>query len=372
MRRELSPAQQSLANEVDAVLYRAVQASGHRELFAMLGSEKLLAVHYPRRYGGRGLSLSEQAAVAEAIGMRGLPDVVHLVTVHAVGGAILAFGSSPQRSRWLPEIAAGRLFASLLLSEPGAGSDLTRIETMAEPSGDSWILTGTKTWSLHTDWSDLALCSVRTSDGVGSGRYGGISLFLVELAAPGVKLIEVPRLASPPYFQVDLREVRVDAGALIGPLHRGWPLLPTIIGFERWGFDYLSRGRLWLRTAAAECGRLPERAAAAMKADLVRLGQALDNARAVAFHAAYHADGLDMDEIVVAYAKLACGRAAQSVAHWIGQELLPALGGQIDGAAAVTLQAAVAEAPELTISGGPVDLQLDLIASEFPIGRALR
>jgi hypothetical protein len=83
------------------------------------------------------------------------------------------------------------------------------------------------------------------------------------------------------------------------------------------------------------------------------------------------AAGLDMDEITVAYAKLTCGTAAQAVARWAGTELLPVLGSDAATSAEV-LRDAVAEAPEFTVSGGAQELQLDLIANEFPIGGTLR
>jgi hypothetical protein len=84
-----------------------------------------------------------------------------------------------------------------------------------------------------------------------------------------------------------------------------------------------------------------------------------------------------MDEALTAYTKLACARAAQAVARWAGEVLLP-LAMAADGsdathsAAVEVLRSAIAEAPELTVSRGPQDLQLDLISNEFPIGGALR
>jgi hypothetical protein len=96
----------------------------------------------------------------------------------------------------------------------------------------------------------------------------------------------------------------------------------------------------------------------------------VENARALAYHAAATAEELEMDETTVSYAKLASGQAAQAVARWSGEELLPLLGpGDADDhALRELLTTAIAEAPELTISGGARELQLDLISGDPRIG----
>ncbi len=360
MRPELDAGQARLADEVDRVLDAAPPGTDPLDLFARLGAERLLAVHYPAAFGGRGLSLAHHVAAAERMGARGLPDVIHIVTVQALGGALLAFGSADQQARWLPPIAAGRLFGSLLLSESGAGSDAAAIRTTATPDGEGWRITGVKTWSVSTDRSGIALCSARTR--AGRNRYDGISLFLLDLADPAIRMTPVPRALGDPYFEVTVDGAYAGPDALVGPLHRGWSLLPSTVGFERAGFECLSRAASWLRATEIEFHRLPRAARVAAAGDLVRLQTRVAGARALAFHAMHTADVLDVDEVLIAYSKLACARAGQAVARWAGEELAPV----------PELRAAVAEAPELTISGGPQELQLDLIATDFPIGRAVR
>ncbi|MGW2317436.1 acyl-CoA dehydrogenase family protein [Streptomyces sp. NPDC001680] len=370
MRRELEPTQASLVASVNEVLDALGPDPDCRKAFAALGAERLLAVHYPVEYGGRGLTLAHHAAVSEALGLRGLPDVAHLITVQGVGCPLLTFGTDAQRRRWLPEIASGRLLASLLLSEREAGSDLTRITTTAVPDGDGWRISGRKTWSLLTPWSQIALCSVRT--GQDKSRYEGISLFLIDLAGPGVSIEPVPRAAGEPYFTVTLDDVRVTADALVGELHKGWALLPTVIGFERGGFDYLTRAQSWLAAAGAAFTALPRVEREGLAGDFVRGEFLVESARALAYHVADSADGLETDEVITAYAKLASGLAAQAVTRWAAEELLPLASPGEDYPCWAVLRAAVAEAPELTVSGGAQELQLDLIAGELMIGRTFR
>lgn len=369
MRFELTPEQRTLAGEVDRVLDSAPGSADPRELLARLGRERLLAVHYPVRYGGRGLGTAAQGAVAERLGERGLPDEVHLVTVQGVGCSILAHGTERQRAAFLPAIAEGALFASLLLSEVEAGSDVARIRTRAVPDGEGWRLTGAKSWNLRADWSGLGLCSARTRDS--GNRYDGVTLFLVRIDSPGVRVEAVSRAIAEPYFTVTLDDVRVGAESVLGVVHGGIPLLMEAIGYERAGFDYLARATTWLAAARHEVRLLPEPVRAQLAPDLVRFEQANAAARVLAYHAANSARELRMDELVSAYSKLACGDAAQAVARWVGTELVPRLG-QDRAAAVARLRAAIAEAPELSISGGAFELQLDLIANEALIGRAVR
>ncbi|MFI9643394.1 acyl-CoA dehydrogenase family protein [Micromonospora sp. NPDC051925] len=353
--------------EADRVLDACGSEVGLREQYERLGRAGLLAVHYPVEYGGRGLTLGDHCAVSERLGLRGLPDVAHLITVQGVGCTVLAFGNDRQRASWLPDIAAGRLLASLLLSEIGAGSDLTGITTSAVPDGDGWRITGQKSWSMWTDWSDVALCSVRTRRG--GHRYDGISLFVVDLRAPGVHITPIARTAGEPYYTVTFDDVGVEQDALLGPLHEGWALLPTAIGFERGGLDYLSRAQRWLAATGEQLDLLADERRRDLAAGYVEREFLVENARMLAYHAADTADGLRTDETVTAYAKLAAGLAAQSVARWAGEELLPVCGYSQQSA---LLDAAVAEAPELTVSGGAQELQLDLIANDPMIGGVIR
>ena len=84
MRFELDAVQQALAAEVSQVYESLGRDADPRTVIEQLGQERLLAVHYPIRYGGRGLPLAAHAAVCERLGELQLPDVAHLISVQAV------------------------------------------------------------------------------------------------------------------------------------------------------------------------------------------------------------------------------------------------------------------------------------------------
>lgn len=334
-----------------------------------LGAEQLLAVHYPSEYGGRDGTAEEYAVVAEAIGLRQFADEVHLVTIQGVGCTILRYGSPEQRERWLPGMASGQLQASLLLSEKGAGSDAAAITTTARRTAGGWSLSGEKCWSLHADWSGLGLVSARTSQG--GNRYAGITLFLVDLTVAGVTVRPTRRAMGEPYFVVGFDQVELDESAVLGAVDRGFALVTAAAGFERAGFDYLTRGRLWLRAAEETLTAVPGLDTARRRAAAARLDYELAGARALAQETVATAKGLDLDYLLSAYAKYTCGEAAQAVAHWIGEDILPEPAVQTRPDLVTRLRAAVLEGPELSISGNAVDLLLDSLSMDPQLGEAV-
>ena len=355
-----------LGDEIGRILDTMPARAGARDAYAALGDARLFAVHYPAEYGGRGGTLEEYATVAEAIGDRQFADEVHLVTVQGVGCTILRYGTDEQRGRWLPAIASGRTLASLLLSEKGAGSDAAAITTTARRTETGWSLSGEKCWALHADWSGVGLCSARTSKS--ANRYSGITLFLVNLAAPGITVTATPRAMSEPYFTISFDEVALADTDVLGVPDRGFPLVIAAAGFERAGFDYLTRGRVWLRAAEETLATTPQVDNDRRRAALARLEHELRGARALAQATMATADGLDFDYVLSAYSKYACGEAAQAVARWIGEDLLsePTVRSRMD--LVPRLRAAVLEGPELSISGNAVDLLLDTISLDPRLG----
>ncbi|MBU1072352.1 acyl-CoA dehydrogenase family protein [bacterium] len=79
---------------------------------------------------------------------------------------IATYGSAAQKSRWLPELAAGRAVGCFGLTEAGHGSDPGGMETTATPDGDGWILNGAKMWITNANLADLAVVWARGPDGV--------------------------------------------------------------------------------------------------------------------------------------------------------------------------------------------------------------
>jgi (2S)-methylsuccinyl-CoA dehydrogenase len=92
--------------------------------------------------------------------------------------ALLKGGTEEQKRRWLPALASGEVMAGVAVTEPDYGSDVAGIALAAAPSGGSWMLSGTKTWSTFAARADVLMVLARTDPDRAKG-HRGLSLFVV-------------------------------------------------------------------------------------------------------------------------------------------------------------------------------------------------
>ena len=113
-------------------------------------------LHWPKEYGGRGASPTEQLIFYEETTRARAPNVgVNFVgTLHA-GPTLIEEGSETQKSDHLPKILCGDEVWCQGFSEPGAGSDLASLRTRAERDGDDYILNGQKIWCSFGQIADV-------------------------------------------------------------------------------------------------------------------------------------------------------------------------------------------------------------------------
>ena len=131
---------------------RVRTAPGHREAWAANVEAGWPTLEAPEAYGGQGLPAILAFAVQEqfdracpAFGMLPVPQ-------RSAFRLISAFGDAAMKASWLPRLADGAWGATICVSEPGAGSDLARITTRAEPMTDgTWRITGEKCWISFGD-----------------------------------------------------------------------------------------------------------------------------------------------------------------------------------------------------------------------------
>jgi len=89
---------------------------------------------------------------------------------------ILGGGTAEQKKHWLPKIAAGEILPTAVFTEPNTGSDLGSLRTRAVREGDTWKVTGNKTWITHAARADVMTLLVRTNPT--APGYKGLSMFL--------------------------------------------------------------------------------------------------------------------------------------------------------------------------------------------------
>src|SRR5690606_24090117 len=187
--------------------------------FAELG---WLGMPFPEQYGGFGGTPVETMIVMEAFGT-GLVAEPYLPTVVLGGGAILHGGSEEQKQAILPAVAEGKLKLALAFAERQSRYNLADVETSAKKDGGSYVLNGMKGVVFGAPSADKIIVVARTS---GQSRDAdGISLFLVDKDAQGLRVRGYPTADGLRAGEVYLDNVKVGADALVGEEGKGLPLL---------------------------------------------------------------------------------------------------------------------------------------------------
>jgi alkylation response protein AidB-like acyl-CoA dehydrogenase len=190
-------------------------------LWAEAGKAGFLGVNLPEEYGGGGGGLVELSIVLEELGAAGCPLLMMVVSPAICGTVIGRFGTSEQKTRWLPGLADGSITMGFAITEPDAGSNSHEITTDARRDGDEWVLNGAKVWISGVDQADALLVVGKLADsGKGTLRP---ALFVVPTDAPGLTAHRIPmEIVSPEgQFQVFLDDVRLPADALVGHPDQG-------------------------------------------------------------------------------------------------------------------------------------------------------
>lgn len=331
--------------------------------FRLLGERGWLAPGWPRRFGGLGFGHAECAIVTEEMILAGLPDDAHVLSIDIVGKFIEHCGTDRQRERFLPPLARGEMIATVLLTEPGCGSDLSRMQTRAAAEGGGWRLHGTKVYSQKSGFGDVALCAAVTTPG--PTAIGGVTLFLLPLRAPGVTIRNVPNLTYDAFCEISIDGVLLTRDDVLGEVDDGWRLLDEMLVYERTGIDYHAKTRRWLDSAVAAAGG---RAALdpLLGARLEQIEARLAAAHALAWQVVAGLDRGRPDPVGAAMAKWYATEQARDVARFCldlhGREgLLAPWDPSVAPPAPV--DTALRHAPTVTMSAGTSEVMLHIIAS---------
>jgi len=171
----------------------------------------------PEPYGVVQVSTTCYAMVTEELA-RGWMSLAGAMGGHTVvAKLILTFGTEQQRQRYLPRMATGELRATMALTEPGGGSDLQAMRTVALRDEDGYLINGSKTWITNARRSDLVALLCKT-DPEAKPKHKGVSILLVE-KVPGFTVSrDLPKLGYKGVESCELsfQDCRVPADALLG------------------------------------------------------------------------------------------------------------------------------------------------------------
>lgn len=163
------------------------------EIWRRLGEVGVLGFRIPAEYGGLPADLLTVGLAMEEVA-RGDFSATYGIQLASLAGDILSATAPVEvKKRWLPGLAAGEAVLALALTEPGVGSDAGRLACRAERDGDDYLLTGEKSGISLGMAAQAAIVFARVAPGA---RGGGITAFLVDLAAPGVSRSPLRDLGS--------------------------------------------------------------------------------------------------------------------------------------------------------------------------------
>ncbi|MBE3204212.1 MULTISPECIES: acyl-CoA dehydrogenase family protein [Parafrankia] len=171
----------------------------------------------PEPYGFGKVSTPCYAMVTEELA-RGWMSLAGAMGGHSVVAKLIStFGTDEQKERYLPSMATGALRATMALTEPGGGSDLQAMRTVARADGDGYLINGSKTWITNARRSGLVALLCRT-DPAATPTHRGMSILLVERVEGYTVSRDLPKLGYKGVESCELvfDDARVPATALLG------------------------------------------------------------------------------------------------------------------------------------------------------------
>jgi alkylation response protein AidB-like acyl-CoA dehydrogenase len=199
---------------------------------------------WPERYGGAGRTARHEYIFDQEAGRYELPIGVFSIGLGMCGPTLLAHGTEEQKIRYILPMLRGDDIWSQVFSEPAAGSDLAALRTRAVRDGDVWSLSGQKVWTSGALISQYGLVLARSDPK--RPRHAGLTMFIVDLAAPGVTIRPLKQMTGHSKFaEIFFDDVKISDDHRVGGENDGWRCAITTLMNERFsvgGLKYAQRG----------------------------------------------------------------------------------------------------------------------------------
>ncbi len=303
--------------------YWAACEADHRfpvEFYDVMAQGGWIGIAIPEAYCGGGRGVSEAAVVLEEVAASGAcmngASAIHL-SIFGMHPVVL-HGSEEMKRTYLPRVADGSLHIAFGVTEPDAGTDTAKITTRAVRDGDNYVIKGRKVWTTKALESDRVLLLTRTTSLADVDKpHQGMTLFLVDLHAPGVGIAAIPKMGRNAVASCETTYDDV--------------VVPTSdrVGEEGKGFYYLLDGlnaeRILVASEAIGIGRAALRAAVRYANERIVFDRPIGKNQGVSFplaqaHAQLRAAGLMVREAArLIDAGLPCGEEA-NIAKYLAAE----------------------------------------------------
>ena len=226
--KEAVPAHGPTPERADWSVRREYDTGWQRKLF----EAGYAGINWPKEFGGRDASLTEQLVYYEEIARARAPYVgVNFVGLLHGGPTLMAEGTPEQKERHIGPIIRGEQVWCQGFSEPGAGSDLASLSTRAELDGDHYVVNGHKIWTSFAQVADYCELLVKTDP---AEKHRGITWLAMPMDLPGIEIRPLPTLlGSGEFSEVFLEDVRVPVECRVGKENDGWRVTNVTLSFER-------------------------------------------------------------------------------------------------------------------------------------------
>jgi len=197
------------------------------EFYNAFAEQGWIGILVPEAYGGAGLGTLHAGvllnAVAHSAGAQNAASTLHL-SIFGMA-PVIHHGSEELKRRTLPPTATGELHVSFGVTEDDAGTDTSRIRTMARREGDRFIVTGKKVWNTKAQQSQKILLLARTKPREECRKpLEGMTLFLADLDRDYCEIREIPKLGRNAVNsnEVYIENLPVSVNDVVGEIDRGF------------------------------------------------------------------------------------------------------------------------------------------------------
>jgi len=236
---EMREAVRALCRQFDSAYWQKVDDErGYPEAFVeALTKAGWLSALIPEEYGGSGLSLTEASIIMEELNRSGGNSGACHGQMYNMG-TLLRHGSAEQKAKYLPKIATGELrLQSMAVTEPTAGTDTSKIKTVAVKQGDRYVVNGQKVWTSRVQHSELMILLARTTPlAEVKKKSEGMSIFIVDLreaVGKGVTVRPIRNMVNHETNELFIDNLEIPAENLIGEEGKGFRYILDGLNAER-------------------------------------------------------------------------------------------------------------------------------------------
>jgi acyl-CoA dehydrogenase len=233
---DLRDAVKALCSQFDSAYWQDIdEKRAYPEKFVdALTQAGWMSALIPEEFGGSGLSLTEATVIMEEVTRSGGNAGCCHGQMYNMN-TLLRHGSSIQKQQYLPKIASGELrLQAMGVTEPTAGTDTTKIKTVAVKKGDRYVVNGQKVWTSRLQHSELMILLARTTplDKVAK-KSEGMSVFLVDTKSKGIDVKPIRNMVNHETNQVFIDNLEIPAENLIGEEGKGFRYILDGLNAER-------------------------------------------------------------------------------------------------------------------------------------------